>query len=144
MRIARWFELVSGLATGVCGAGGVWYFLTAPLATECTGASDGTHTCASVSYLASNHNPDIVWLAVILLALFGWITLVAILDSLGVWAGRRWLWISTTMLAVIALLGVMTIGLFLLPGLGLALLTSLLTLIKRSPSHQTPTRGVAI
>ncbi len=80
----------------------------------------------------------------ILFVLFGWITLVAILDSLGAWGGRRWLWISTFALAVIALLGVMTIGLFLLPGLGLSLLTSFLTLIKRSPSHQAPTRGATI
>jgi hypothetical protein len=144
MQTFRWLELISGLATGACGVGGVWYFLTAPLATACTGASDSAHTCVPASYLASNQNPDIVWLTVIVLVLFGWITLVAILDSFEVWGGRRWLWISTFVLAVIALLGVMTIGLFLLPGLGLALLTSILALIKRSSPHQTSTSGISI
>ncbi len=139
MRMFRWLELISGLITGVCGIGGVVYFLTVPLSTECSGGPDGTPICVSVSYLQSSHNPDVIWWAIILLAIFGGITLIAILDSLEVWAGLRWLWINTIVLALLTLLGIITIGPFLLPGLGLSILTSFLALIKRSPP-QVPIR----
>jgi apolipoprotein N-acyltransferase len=63
--------------------------------------------------------------------------LAALLDGLGVRMARPALWICTFVLGVLSCLGVLTIGLFLLPGLVLALLASLLSLLKRDLTDQS-------
>jgi hypothetical protein len=117
-------ETATGLAAGVLGVGAVLFVLGGPLYSVASSgvASDGTvsHTFGTETLLQAGLDPvTAVVLGVALLASVG-IGLGAVLHArTGASFGRGVVAVSTVALIVVAILGALSIGIFLLPSVGL-------------------------
>jgi hypothetical protein len=134
MRTIRGLELVSGWLSGIVGLLGLADFLFGPAYQyqSSTGASGymGAIEAGAISAEAA------VVLSVVALAFISVIVAATARASSGASSWRPLLWFATAVLLVFTTLGMLSVGLLLLPGTLLAVLTCGFSLIQRRPAAQ--------
>ncbi len=133
MRVLRWLEALSGILAGVAGGVAIAYLLTAPMYSgeSCYVATPGeppicvTHTATLLQVNGGAASVDLSIVAILLLA----VAIPAVWHSLTGQRGAQWIvWGSTAALLIFTLLGIFTIGIFLLPAAALALVAGVCAL----------------
>ncbi len=146
MRVLRWIEAVSGILAGVAGGVAIAYLLTTPIyrGASCYVATPGEPpicVTSTATLLQINGATAIVDLCIVAVLLLG-VAIPAVWHSLTGQRGAQWiLWGSTTALLIFTLLGIFTIGAFLLPAAAFALIASLCALTWNLIRNQ-PTDGI--
>jgi hypothetical protein len=149
MSIMRRFELICGVLSGVLGLAGVGIAFFAPLGTECTSSlsSPGVttqSTCLRVSYVAAQGLGSVMPYLIVLGLFCAIVVLGALGHSLsGSGAWRAVLWTGAALLLTSSILGLLSIGVFLLPGALLALVAAVLSSLgARGPARAVPSATV--
>lgn len=139
MRVLQWLEAASGIFASVAGGIALVYLGVGPAysTTGCHANAPGeAPICVTgTATLVQVNGRTAITLLSVLAALLLTITLGAVWHSLTDRIGARWmLWGGTGALTLIAVLGLLSIGIFLLPGVALAIVASLCAIADRRPT----------
>ena len=148
MRLLRWIEALSGVLASIAGGAAIVYLLSVPTyaGESCRVDSSGEPpicVTSTATLVQINGSAAVVDLGIIAVLLAGIVGGAVWHSATGHRGARGILWGCAGVLTLFALLALLTIGRYLLPGVALAVVASLCALAwpripRRLPSNMTP------